>query len=120
MAAPPVEPAASEPPARQMVWRSLLIMPVNVPAFVEKAPQRGADVIMLDLEDSIPPAEKANARLLVKGAIATAGRGGSDVLVRTNHAWELAEADLESAVWPGLNGIVYPKVEQIEQVQRVD
>jgi citrate lyase subunit beta / citryl-CoA lyase len=120
VAAPPFGTTAVESPARQLVWRSLLIMPVNVPAFVEKAPQRGADAIVLDLEDSIPPAEKANARRLVKDAIVTAGRGGSDVLVRTNHAWELAEADLESAVWPGLNGIAYPKVEQVEQVQRVD
>ena len=42
-------------PARQMVRRSSLIMPVNVPAFVEKAHLRGADAICLDLEDSIPP-----------------------------------------------------------------
>jgi citrate lyase subunit beta/citryl-CoA lyase len=103
-----------------MVWRSLLIMPVNVPAFVDRAYQRGADAIVLDLEDSIPPAEKERARPMVRAAIASAGRGGSDVLVRVNHAWELAEADLEAAVWPGLHGIAYPKAEQVEQIQRVD
>ena len=37
--------------------RSSLILPVNVPRFVEKAALRGADAIVLDLEDSVPPAE---------------------------------------------------------------
>ena len=46
--------------------RSSLILPVNQPRFVERAYTRGADAIVLDLEDSVPVAEKANARKLVK------------------------------------------------------
>jgi citrate lyase subunit beta/citryl-CoA lyase len=42
--------------------RSSLILPVNVRKFVERAYTRGADAIVLDLEDSVPPQEKANAR----------------------------------------------------------
>jgi len=45
--------------------RSSLILPVNVPRFVEKAYARGADAIVLDLEDSVPTQEKASARKLV-------------------------------------------------------
>jgi len=36
------------------VWRSLLYVPANVPRFIEKAHTRGADAILLDLEDSVP------------------------------------------------------------------
>src|SRR5215210_7162397 len=77
-------------PARQMVRRSSLIMPVNVPAFVEKAHLRGADAICLDLEDSVPPREKDRARTLIKDAIPKAARGGADVTVRINRPWDLA------------------------------
>ena len=78
-----------ETPARQMVRRSVLIMPVNVPAFVEKAHLRQADAIQLDLEDSIPPAEKERARTLVKDEILLVARGGADVICRINRPWEL-------------------------------
>ena len=46
------------------VWRSLMYCPVNVEKYVDKAHTRGADVIQLDLEDSVPPSEKAGARKL--------------------------------------------------------
>ncbi|MGZ9006052.1 MAG: aldolase/citrate lyase family protein, partial [Burkholderiales bacterium] len=52
------------------VWRSLMYVPVNVDKYVEKAHTRGADVIQLDLEDSVPPAEKERARTLVEKAAA--------------------------------------------------
>ena len=44
------------------VWRSLLYVPVNVPKYVDKAHTRGADAIQLDLEDSVPNSQKAEAR----------------------------------------------------------
>jgi len=40
------------------VWRSLLYVPVNVEKYVEKAHTRGADCILLDLEDSVPPTRR--------------------------------------------------------------
>ena len=60
------------------VWRSLLYVPVNVEKFVEKAHTRGADVIQLDLEDAVPPAEKEKARALVEKNAARVRRGGAD------------------------------------------
>ena len=49
--------------------RSSLILPINVSKFVERAHLRDADAIVLDLEDSVPPAEKASARKLIPEAI---------------------------------------------------
>ncbi|WP_280174590.1 aldolase/citrate lyase family protein [Mesorhizobium prunaredense] len=40
-------------------WRSLLFVPAHVPRFVETAHQRGADGLILDLEDSVPQEENA-------------------------------------------------------------
>ncbi len=107
-------------PARQMVRRSSLIMPVNVPAFVEKAHLRGADALCLDLEDSVPPREKDRARTLVKDAIPMVARGGADVTVRVNRPWELRKEDLDAVIWPGLDGINYPKPETVEELQQTD
>lgn len=104
----------------QLARRSSLIMPVNVPKFVERAYARGADAIVLDLEDSIPPSEKAAARTLVRGALAPAGRGGADVLVRINKPFAMAVLDLDAAIWPGLDGIAFPKVESPIEVQILD
>jgi citrate lyase subunit beta / citryl-CoA lyase len=103
-----------------LVRRSSLILPVNVQRFVERAYTRGADAIVLDLEDSVAPREKAAARTLVPQSIALAGRGGADVLVRINKAFDLAVADLEAAIVPGLTGIVFPKVESPAEVQIID
>jgi citrate lyase subunit beta/citryl-CoA lyase len=103
-----------------LVRRSSLILPVNVRRFVERAYTRGADAIVLDLEDSVPPREKAAARTLVQESIGLAGRGGADVLVRINKAFDHAVPDLDAAIWPGLTGIVFPKVESPVEVQIID
>ena len=52
------------------IWRSMLFVPANNERFLASAPKRGADVIQLDLEDSIPPDQKAEARGMVRAAAA--------------------------------------------------
>ena len=99
--------------------RSSLILPVNVPRFVEKAYARGADAIVLDLEDSVPPPEKASARKLVQGSLAVAGRGGAEVLVRVNNDPALLTDDIDAAVHPGLDGLSIPKAETAAQIQAI-
>jgi citrate lyase subunit beta / citryl-CoA lyase len=111
---------APEPPARLMVRRSSLIMPVNVSAFVDKAHLRGADAIVLDLEDSIPYGQKERARTMVRDAIGKARRGGGDVFVRINRPWEWGEGDLDATIWPGLTGIAFPKPETADELMRAD
>jgi citrate lyase subunit beta/citryl-CoA lyase len=99
--------------------RSSLILPVNVRHFVEKAYTRGADAIVLDLEDSVPPQEKASARRLVRDSLALAGRGGAEVLVRVNNDPALLADDIDAAVHPGLDGLSIPKAESAAQVRDI-
>jgi citrate lyase subunit beta/citryl-CoA lyase len=99
--------------------RSSLILPVNVPRFVEKAWTRDADAVVLDLEDSVPTAEKASARELVPGSLAIAGRGGAEVLVRVNNDLALLADDIEGAVHPGLDGLSIPKAESAAQIHDI-
>ena len=100
------------------VRRSGLTMPVNNPRFIEKAWTRGCDFIILDLEDSVPPSQKAYARTLVKAAIATVSKGGAEVFVRINH--DTVREDLEGSVWPGLKRVNYPKAETAQEIMCVD
>ena len=66
------------------VWRSLLFVPVTQRRFVDGAARRGADAIILDLEDSVAASEKDRARTLVPEAAEIVSRGGADVVVRIN------------------------------------
>lgn len=102
------------------IRRSTLILPVNIPRFVEKAYLRGADAVMLDLEDAVPLREKENARKQVKSALMLAGRGGAEVFVRVNKDPALLPEDLMASVYPGLNGITLPKTESAEEVQDLE
>jgi citrate lyase subunit beta / citryl-CoA lyase len=99
------------------VWRSLMFVPVNVQKFVDKAPTIGADGIVLDLEDSVAPQDKAAARGLIKDAARIAGSGGSDVLVRINRPLDLAVRDIETVVSPGITALMIPKVESAGHVR---
>ena len=99
--------------------RSSLILPVNQPRFVEKAYTRGADAIVLDLEDSVPPQEKASARKLVQGSLPVAGRGGAEVLVRVNNDPALLADDIDSCIYPGLDGLSIPKAESAAQIHDI-
>ncbi len=103
------------------VMRSVLFVPSIVERFVERAPQSGADVVCLDLEDSIPPAEKARARTMAAEAIQRMPRAGYLILVRVNGlATRLLEDDLSAVVQPGLDGILLSKADSVEMVRRVD
>lgn len=101
------------------VWRSMMFVPVNVEKFVEGAHTRGADVIILDLEDSILPKDKERARTLVAAAAPRVSRSGADVLVRVNRPWRLCLRDLEALVGPQVYGIMLPKADSPEHVHMV-
>ncbi len=102
------------------VWRSLLYVPVNVEKYVEKAHARGADCIQLDLEDSVPAAEKERARTLVPSAASRVRRGGADVVVRINRPLSMAVHDLEAVVCPEVNGIAVTKVQSGDHLRLLD
>jgi len=102
------------------VWRSLMYVPVNVDKYVDKAHTRGADVIQLDVEDSVPPSEKDKARTLVEAAAKKVRRGGADVVVRINRPLSLAVRDLEHSICPDVNGIACTKVDSASHVRLLD
>ena len=99
------------------LWRSQIIVPVNVERYVAKAASLNADSIVLDLEDSITPPEKAAARGMIAAAAKRVGSGGADVLVRINRPLQLAVRDIEAVVSPEICGLVLPKVETASHLQ---
>jgi citrate lyase subunit beta/citryl-CoA lyase len=78
----------------------------------------GADGVILDLEDSVHPAEKDAARLLVRNALRTVDFGGAERMVRINQL-PLGLADLDAIVPEGVDLVLIPKVESREQVREV-
>jgi len=107
--------------ARELpVWRSLMYVPVNVDKYVDKAHTRGADVIQLDVEDSVPPAEKAKARTLVEAAAKKVRRAGADVVVRINRPLSLAVRDLEHSICPDVDAIACTKVDSASHIRLLD
>ena len=100
--------------------RSFLYVPANREKFLDKALGLPADAFILDLEDSVPVAEKQNAR---EGVRAYAPR------IADHRAWVrvngletgLAEADLDAVIGvTGIAGIFLPKVETRDEVLRWD
>src|SRR5437773_10080266 len=96
------------------VWRSMLFVPVTQRRFVEGAARRGADAIILDLEDSVALSEKARARTLVPEAAGIVSQGGADVVVRLNRPLRMTVRDLEAAIEIGVQAVALPKAESAQ------
>jgi len=104
-------------------YRSILFLPGHRPNWVEKALKAGPDAIVLDLEDSVPEAEKVAARAWVADSIARVRESTQDVgvFVRVNPLdTRLTGGDLEAVVTPGLTGVFAPKIERATDVLRYD
>jgi citrate lyase subunit beta/citryl-CoA lyase len=101
------------------VWRSMLFVPVTQRRFVDGAARRGADAIILDLEDAVAASEKERARTLVPEAASIVSRGGADVVVRINRPMRMTVRDLEAVIGHGVHAIALPKAESAQHVQLV-
>ncbi len=99
------------------VWRSMLFVPVTARRFVDGAARRGADAIILDLEDSVAASEKERARGLVPEAAEIVSRGGADVVVRINRPLRMAVRDIEAAIGPRVMALALPKTENAAHVR---
>lgn len=103
----------------ELVIRSLLYVPASSQRFIAKAHERGADAIILDLEDSVAPAEKLAARARLRESVAGAGSKGALVFVRINAASDLLRADAETACRAGAFGLFVPKSRDPRMLQEL-
>ena len=101
------------------MWRSLLYVPANVPRYLGRAQSRGADALILDLEDSVPDTRKAEARRILAAHWDGLRAGPSDLIVRINGDMRRAVHDLEQVVRPGLAAIYLPKATSADFVVHV-
>src|SRR3989304_4414741 len=97
--------------------RSFLFVPGNNKKFIDKAKTLNADIICLDLEDSVPMNDKDSARKMLGETLQSRSDFKSEVYVRTNSFESgLAQEDLKAVVQNGINGVVIPKVNDANEV----
>ena len=97
--------------------RSVLYVPGNNARAIEKAVSLPADVILIDLEDAVPPGAKAEARANAASAIRSEVFADKELVVRINglHTEEAVE-DLVVAV--GADAVLVPKIDTAEDIRR--
>jgi len=103
------------------LYRSILFVPGNRPDWMDKAPKYGPDALILDLEDAVPIAEKAEARQTVRAGIERLRERRVPIVVRVNGVnTGLTGEDVEAIVTAGLVAVAVPKLERVEEVLKVD
>ena len=103
------------------LYRSFIFVPGNRENMLERAKSFKADVIMVDLEDSVPSGEKILARDMAKDWVQVLRREGQRVMVRVNSLdTGLTRSELEILVSPDLYGISLGKVESKWNIRDVD
>jgi citrate lyase subunit beta/citryl-CoA lyase len=104
---------------RDRLRRSRLYLPGNEAKYFINAALHEPDAVILDLEDSVPHAEKDAARILVRNALRSVDFGGCERMVRINQL-PLGLKDLKE-IAPALPDLILiPKVEHADQIRQVD
>lgn len=99
----------------------MLFVPADTDRFLAKAGQRGADALILDLEDAVARPAKALARANLAAFVPRLqALARVPVYVRVNNEPELLAADLAAAVAAGADGLLMPKVESAAQMSDLD
>lgn len=104
---------------RDRLRRSRLYLPGNDPKLMINAPLHRADGLILDLEDSVAPEKKDEARLLVRNALRWLDFRGAERMVRVNQV-PLGLIDLEAIVPQCPELVLLPKCEDPSQVSEAD
>jgi citrate lyase subunit beta/citryl-CoA lyase len=98
--------------------RTLLFVPGHKDRLLEKAPGSGADGLLYDLEDSVPPSERETARHRIREQLLL--KQPLPCLVRINGLSDagakVAEADLEAVVVAGLTAVMLPKAQAADEI----
>ncbi len=117
----------TEQPKRLL--RSWMFVPGERQRMIDKALTLPVDAIMMDIEDGVAPAEKENARRQIGASLdAVAERLKADPTYRTPMRYVRVNQvgsqrfieDIKAVVRPGLEGLVVPKVDTIDQVRIVE
>jgi citrate lyase subunit beta/citryl-CoA lyase len=101
------------------MWRSILFVPGNKPRMLDRARTLPADAVMLDLEDGVPPGEKAAARATVRQALEASPYRPVAILRVNGFPSGLAEEDLHQAFAPGVSAVCLPKAESAAGVEHL-
>jgi citrate lyase subunit beta/citryl-CoA lyase len=115
----PLNRRCAAPGEADRLRRSRLYLPGNEPKFYVNAGLHGPDGVILDLEDSVAPAEKDAARCLVRNALRAVDFHGAERMVRINQG-ERGLEDLSWVVPHNVHLVLIPKVEDPQQVIDVD
>lgn len=97
--------------------RAALFVPVLEPRFFARAGERGAQALILDLEDAIAPSRKEAARRALARAVAALRPSGLPLVVRVNAGQDLVDGDLAACVEAGAHAVMLPKVESADDVR---
>ncbi len=111
-------PSFARPSARDRWRRSRLYLPGNEPKFILTARIHEPDAVILDLEDSVAPAEKDAALVLVRNALRALDFGACERMVRINQLPRGLD-EIEPLVRAGANLLLIPKCEDDEEVEAV-
>lgn len=103
------------------LFRSLCFVPGNNSRFLEKARYLRADIVCLDLEDSVPNEQKDQARQMIRQAVRDReSYAANAVYIRTNSpASGLVPSDLRAVVRRGVDGIVIPKLNNTSELEKI-
>ncbi|HOE04140.1 MAG TPA: aldolase/citrate lyase family protein [Bacteroidales bacterium] len=96
-----------------------LYLPGNTPAMMLNAGLHGSNGIILDLEDSVAPAKKDEARLLIRNVLRCIDLFGAERMVRINQG-ERGLEDLKYVIPQNVNLVLVPKCESVEYLKQVD
>ncbi len=116
---PEFEPHAQYPSDRDRFRRSRLYLPGNEAKFMLNAGLHHPDGVILDLEDSVAPSVKDEARLMVRNALRCIDFRGAERMVRINQGNRGLE-DLEFIIPHNVHVVLIPKVEDDDQIEEVD
>jgi len=116
----PLAPLVAQPAPtpRDALRRSRLYLPGNQPKLFINAGLHRPDAVILDLEDSVNPDDKAGARLIVRNALGALDFMGAERMVRINQG-ALGLEDLDEIVPAAPDLILIPKVETAEEIAEV-
>ncbi len=107
------------PPVRDRFRRSRLYLPGDQPKLMLNAAIHEPDGLILDLEDSVAPTKKDDARILVRNALRALEFRGSERMVRINQL-PLGLTDLEEVVPHKVDVLLLPKIESPEQIHQIE